>query len=113
MKAKGIYDKKHFSQVVDAQGSVQHVDWLTEEEKEVFKTAFEINQKDIIRLAAARQKEIDQGQSLNLFFSADEDENYIAEVHQEAFENEDILGLYYCYSKAGVAASKGECTACM
>lgn len=113
MKAEGVYDKKHFSQVVDAQGSVQHVDWLTDEEKEVFKTAFEINQKDIIRLAASRQKEIDQGQSLNLFFSADEDENYIAEVHQEAFENEDILGLYYCYSKAGVAASKGECTACM
>lgn len=113
MKERGVYDKKHFDELVASQGSVQGVQWLNDEEKEVFKTAFEINQKDIIRLAAARQKYIDQGQSLNLFFSAEEDEAYIAEVHQEAFENDLILGLYYCYSKAGVAASKGECTACM
>jgi ribonucleoside-diphosphate reductase alpha chain len=112
MKERGVYDKKHFQELIDSQGSVQGVDWLTDEEKNVFKTAFEIDQRAIIRLAAARQRYVDQGQSLNLFFSADEDEGYIAEIHQEAFDNPYILGLYYCYSKAGVLASKGECSAC-
>lgn len=112
MKERGVYDKKHMQELTDAQGSVQNVSWLDEHEKEVFKTAFEIDQKAILRLAAARQKWICQGQSLNLFFSADEDEEYIAEVHSEAFKNPMILGLYYCYSKAGVTASKGECAVC-
>jgi ribonucleoside-diphosphate reductase alpha chain len=112
MKERGVYDKKHMQDLTDSQGSVQGVTWLTDEEKAVFKTAFEIDQKAIIRLAASRQRYLDQGQSLNLFFSADEDEEYIAEVHAEAFKNPLILGLYYCYSKAGVTASKGECMAC-
>lgn len=112
MKDKGVYDKKHMQELTDSQGSVQNVDWLDDHEKLVFKTAFEIDQKAVLRLAAGRQRWICQGQSLNLFFSADEDEEYIAEVHQEAFENPMILGLYYCYSKAGVTASKGECLAC-
>ncbi|QDP58672.1 MAG: putative ribonucleoside-diphosphate reductase subunit alpha [Prokaryotic dsDNA virus sp.] len=93
-------------------GSVQHLDWLTDHEKEVFKTAYEIDQKAIIRMAAARQPHICQSQSLNLFFDADEDEEYIMEVHQEAFLNENILGLYYMRTKAGVQASKGDCKAC-
>lgn len=112
MKKRGVYDKKHMQEITDAQGSVQGVDWLTEEEKRVFKTAFEIDQKVILKLAAARQRFLCQGQSLNLFFSAEEDEEYIAEVHAEAFKNPLILGLYYCYSKAGVTASKGECDVC-
>jgi ribonucleoside-diphosphate reductase alpha chain len=93
-------------------GSVQHVDWLTAEEKLVFKTAFEINQEVILRLASTRAKYIDQWQSLNLFFAADEDEKYISRIHQQAFEDEAILGLYYIYSSAGVQASKNECLAC-
>jgi len=112
MKERGVYDKKHMKELTDAQGSVQNVDWLTDHEKQVFKTAFEIDQRAIIRLAAARQRYICQGQSLNLFFSADEEEEYIAEVHAEAFRNPMITSLYYCYSKAGVTASKGECGAC-
>jgi ribonucleoside-diphosphate reductase alpha chain len=112
MKDKGVYTKKHIQEIVDNQGSVQKVQWLTPEEKEVFKTAFEINQKAILRLAAARGKYLDQWQSLNLFFNSDEDPVWIAEVHKEAFNNPDILGLYYVYSQAGVQASKGECSAC-
>lgn len=112
MKNKGVYSAKHVKQITDKQGSVQHVDWLTDEEKEVFKTAFEINQKAVLRLAAARSKYIDQWQSLNLFFSADEDPRWIAEVHKEAFEHPDILALYYVYTQAGVQASSGECMAC-
>jgi ribonucleoside-diphosphate reductase alpha chain len=112
MKERGIYNKRTLKEVVDAQGSVQLVKWLSEHEKNVFKTAFEINQKAIINLAAARQMYIDQSQSLNLFFNADEDEEYIAEIHEYAFKNPMIMSLYYCYSKAGVTASKGECEAC-
>lgn len=112
MKKKGVYSKKHLQEIIDAQGSVQNVEWLNDEEKAVFKTAFEINQKVVIRLAAARAPYIDQWQSLNLSFSANEDPRWIAEVHREAFLNERILGLYYIYTQAGVQASKGECEAC-
>jgi len=112
MKEKGVFNKAHVEDIRDKMGSVQHVEWLTEEEKLVFRTAFEINQHTIIRLAAARGKFMDQWQSLNLFFAAGEDESYINEVHKEAFLNPDILGLYYVYSMAGVQASKDECLAC-
>lgn len=111
MKAKGVYDRKHIQQVVDAFGSVQDVDWLTPEEKLVFRTAFEYDQKVLIRLAAQRAKYLDQWQSLNLFFAAEEDPKYIAEVHREAFLHPDILGLYYIYSKSGVKGSR-DCLAC-
>lgn len=112
MKSKGVHTKKHIQEITDAQGSVQKVSWLSPEEKEVFKTAFEINQKAVLRLASARARYIDQWQSLNLFFSADEDPAWIAEVHQEAFVDPNILALYYVYTQAGVQASKGECEAC-
>lgn len=113
MKKKGVYTKKHIQEITDAQGSVQKVSWLSPEEKEVFKTAFEINQKAVLRLASARARYIDQWQSLNLFFAADEDPAWIAEVHQEAFVDPNILALYYVYTQAGVQASKGECESCM
>ena len=112
MKTKGVYSKKHVQEITDNYGSVQKVDWLTPEEKEVFKTAFEINQKAVLRLASSRSLYIDQWQSLNLFFSAEESPEWIAEVHQEAFIDPNILALYYVYTQAGVQASKGECEAC-
>jgi ribonucleoside-diphosphate reductase alpha chain len=112
MKDRGVYDDAHMKSITDMQGSVQHVDWLDTWEKLVFRTGFEIDQRAILRLGAQRQKRICQGQSLNLWFSADEDEEYVAEIHQEAVEDENITGIYYAYSKAGVTASKGECIAC-
>ena len=112
MKKKGVYTKKNIQQIVDDNGSVQKVSWLDDNEKAVFKTAFEINQKAILRLASARSRYIDQWQSLNLFFPADEDPAWISEVHKEAFLDENILALYYIYTQAGVQASKGECEAC-
>ncbi len=111
-KDRGKFDDALVEDLTNTLGSVQHLDWLTNREKLVFKTAYEIDQKAIIRLAAARQRYICQAQSLNLFFSADEDEEYIAEVHAEAFLNENIKSLYYMRTQAGVSASKGECTAC-
>jgi len=86
LKSKGLYDKNHFQEVVDAYGSVQGVDWLTDEEKLVFRTAFEINQEAILRLASSRQRFIDQGQSLNLFFGSDATEEEIERVHKIAYK---------------------------
>lgn len=94
------------------QGSVQHLDWLTQHEKDVFKTAYEISQRAIIRKAAARQPKLCQGQSVNLFYSADEDEEVIMADHQYAFLEENIHALYYMRTAAGVNASSGECIAC-
>jgi len=113
MRKKGIFDIAIMDDLaINFSGSVQHVDWLTEDEKQVFKTAFEIDQEVLIRQASMRQRFIDQGQSLNLFFSADEDEDYIARVHKIALLDPYIKGLYYLRSERGVKASTGECKAC-
>ncbi len=113
MKKRGVYSRKLLDEISqENNGSVQYVDWLTDDEKKVFKTAFEIDQRAILRLASARTRYVDQGQSLNLFFDADEDEEYISEIHKEAYLDENILALYYNYSEAGVQASKNNCEAC-
>ena len=112
MKERGVYNKTTVERIRMAMGSVRNEDWLSDYEKEVFKTAFEINQHDILNQAIDRGVYLDQWQSLNLFFSAEEDEAVVAEVHQRAIEDEGILGLYYVYSQAGVQASNGECLAC-
>lgn len=111
-RSRGKYTPELVSTLVGSEGSVQGLDWLTDHEKLVFKTAYEIDQRAIIRLAAARQQYIDQAQSINLFFDADEDEAYISEIHKEAFTNPMIKSLYYMRTKAGVKASRGECLAC-
>jgi len=112
MRERGVYNEKTIEHLVANKGSVYDVSWLSPEEKEVFKTAFEIDQHVLVRLAAQRQRYIDQGQSLNLFFAAEADPAYISSVHQEAFENPYIKSLYYIRSKSGVRGSSGECEAC-
>lgn len=113
MKERGVYTKKVVREIGERFGSVQHVDWLSEDEKKVFKTAFEINQMTVVKLASLRQRFVDQSQSLNLFFAADEDPAWIAKVHAEAFHDPYIKSLYYIYTQAGVMASKEVvCEAC-
>lgn len=114
MKDRGAYTKRNIDEIRDAMGSVQGVDWLTDEEKEIFKTAFEIDQMDVLKQASQRAKYIDQWQSLNLFFAGDVEEEVISRVHKEAFLDPNILGLYYVYSRAGIQASndKEECASC-
>jgi len=112
LKKHGKYTPEILKQVLSDNGSAQGLGFLSDLEKEVFKTAFEINQLDILKLAAARQKYTCQAQSINLFFDADESEEYIAMVHKEAFLDESIHSLYYMRSKAGVQASKGDCENC-
>jgi len=111
LKVKDRYTPEVIDSIINHKGSVQHLEWLDETEKLVFKTAYEIDQKALLRLASARQQYICQAQSINLFFAADEDEEYISEVHKMAFLDKNIKSLYYLRTLAGVQASK-ECIAC-
>lgn len=111
MKERGKYSRKLIEHIVENYGSVQDQDWLTDHEKLVFLTAYEIPQEVIIRLANQRGKWIDQGQSLNLFVDADAPEGYVAYLHRLIIEAEYIKGAYYLRSQAGVSASTG-CVAC-
>ena len=96
-------------------GSVQHLHFLSDHEKEVFKTAYEINQMSLIKQAAQRQKYICQAQSLNLFFPADADPKWFSDVHMLAWES-GVKTLYYCKSSSvikGDVASRGDdCRSC-
>lgn len=104
---KSVYDS-----ILDNEGSVSHLEFLSKKEKRIFKTSFEIDQYSIIRMASNRQYFIDQGQSTNLFFSADESEDYISRVHKKAFLDPMIKSLYYIRSEAGVKAAQSDCVAC-
>ena len=75
-------------------GSVQHLKWLDAETKAVFKTAFEIDQHFVVEQAAVRQQFICQAQSLNLFFGAGADADYVNSVHLMAWKNK-LKTLYY------------------
>ncbi len=115
LKSKGLNMEDKIKEVNDNFGSVQNVSWMNDEEKKVFKTAFEIDQNVIVDYASARQKYVDQGQSLNLFFDGRANAEYISEVHKKAVLDENILSLYYVYSRAGVSTNQelGQCEACM
>lgn len=100
----------------EQRGSVQHLDFLSEEEKAVFLTAIEINQHAIINQAAQRQRWIDQGQSVNLFFAANADPKYIHEVHLSAWQ-QNLKSLYYLRTEGVIrgdlaSRTKEECSAC-
>jgi ribonucleoside-diphosphate reductase alpha chain len=101
MKERGVYNPDTVERIARAKGSIQKEGWLTEHEKAVFRTAFEIDMKWVIILAASRQKYIDQQQSINLYFTSNDSEEYIAQIHRMAFLNENILSLYYIYSMRG------------
>jgi ribonucleoside-diphosphate reductase alpha chain len=90
----GKDNEKVWQSIIVGNGSVQHLNFLTDEQKEVFATAREIDQMVLVRLAAQRQKYIDQGQSLNLFFFADADPKYYNAVHLEAYR-QGLKTLYY------------------
>ncbi|RMG29891.1 MAG: ribonucleoside-diphosphate reductase, partial [Methanobacteriota archaeon] len=110
MKERGKYKKSVLADICDHFGSVQHLDWLTDDEKLVFRTAFEINQENIVHMAAARQNFVCQSQSLNLFFSADEEERWISHVHKLAFDS-NIKALYYVTTMTGVQPNR-DCLSC-
>ena len=87
-----------WSSIIANDGSVQHLDILDENEKAVFKTSMEIDQRWVIDLAADRQNYIDQAQSLNLFFRPDAHIKYIHAIHFMAWKK-GLKTLYYCRSE--------------
>ena len=90
------YDET-WSSIVTHAGSVQHLTWMDDYTKDVFKTASELDQRWIVELAADRQKFIDQSQSLNLFFKAETSIPYLSHVHFMAWKK-GLKSLYYCRS---------------
>ena len=87
-----------WSSIIANDGSVQHLDILSEAEKDVFKTSMEIDQRWVIELAGDRQEYIDQAQSLNLFFRPDAHIKYIHAIHFMAWKK-GLKTLYYCRSE--------------
>ena len=88
-----------WSSITTNQGSVRHLDFLSKEEKAVFKTAFELDQKWIVELGADRTPNISQAQSINLFLPADVHKKELHQIHFQAWKK-GLKSLYYCRSKS-------------
>jgi ribonucleoside-diphosphate reductase alpha chain len=87
-----------WSSIIANDGSIQHLDFLTDWEKDVFKTSMEIDQRWVIQHASDRQTYIDQAQSLNLFFRPDANIKYLHAIHFMAWKT-GLKTLYYCRSE--------------
>ncbi|MGD9981558.1 MAG: ribonucleoside-diphosphate reductase subunit alpha [Hyphomonadaceae bacterium] len=111
LDTKGKNTEAVWSSILKNEGSVQHLDFLSDEEKDIFKTAFEIDQRWIIELAADRTPLICQAQSLNIFIPGDVDKWDLHMLHWMAWER-GVKSLYYCRSKsvqrAGFAGDEGK-----
>lgn len=94
-----------WSSIIMNNGSVQDLEFLDENEKSIFKTAFELDQDWVIEHAADRQPFICQGQSVNLFFPAGSTKSYVNSVHLRAWKA-GLKGLYYLRTNAAVQADK-------
>ena len=92
-------DEETWSTITTNQGSVSHLDFLTNHEKDVFKTAFELDQKWIIELGADRTPYISQAQSINIFLPADVHKKELHQIHFQAWKK-GLKSLYYCRSKS-------------
>lgn len=94
-----------WSSIIANDGSVQHLDWMDEYTKDVFKTSMEIDQRWVVEHAADRQQYIDQAQSLNLFFRPDVNVKYLHACHFLAWK-QGLKTLYYCRSEKLAKADK-------
>jgi ribonucleoside-diphosphate reductase alpha chain len=95
----GKNDEITWSTITTNQGSVEHLDFLTRNEKDVFKTAFELDQKWIVELGADRTPYISQAQSINIFLPADVHKKDLHQIHFQAWKK-GLKSLYYCRSKS-------------
>lgn len=99
LKEKGENDEEIWSSIFTNEGSVQHLDFLDDNEKDVFKTAFEIDQRWLIEHAGDRSKYICQAQSLNVFLPANVHKKDLHKIHWDAWAK-GVKSLYYCRSKS-------------
>ena len=95
----GKNDDETWSSITTNQGSISHLDFLTDLEKNVFKTAFELNQNWIVELGADRTPYVSQAQSINLFLPADVHKKELHQIHFQAWKK-GLKSLYYCRSKS-------------
>jgi len=94
-----------WSSIMDNDGSVQHLEFLSDHDKAVFKTSFELDQMWVVEHSAQRQKFICQGQSVNLFFPSGTEKSYVNKVHLKAW-SDGLKGLYYLRTTAGRTGDK-------
>jgi len=99
LKTHGKDDEETWSTITTNQGSVCHLDFLSDHEKDVFKTAFELNQRWIVELGADRTPYISQAQSINIFLPADVHKRELHQIHFQAWKK-GLKSLYYCRSKS-------------
>jgi ribonucleoside-diphosphate reductase alpha chain len=113
LQEKGMDTREVWLDIRDRDGSVQHLDFLTENEKNVFKTYSEIDQMDIIYQAANRQNHIDQGQSVNIIVHPDTPTKEINKIHVTAWKL-GLKSLYYQHSMnaAQKFKQKKDCASC-
>ncbi|MGB4100450.1 MAG: ribonucleoside-diphosphate reductase subunit alpha [Alphaproteobacteria bacterium] len=95
----GRDDDETWSSITTHEGSVQHLDFMTDHEKDVFKTAIELDQRWLIELAADRAPFVCQAQSLNVFLPADVEKKVLHQIHFAAWKR-GVKSLYYCRSKS-------------
>ena len=99
LAAKGLDNPATWNSILEHEGSVQHLNGLTEDEKAVFRTAFEIDQRWVVEFSADRSPYVCQGQSINLFLPSDIDKWDLMMLHWRAWES-GVKSLYYLRSKS-------------
>ena len=104
-KNKKLNYQDVWSSIIANDGSCQHLEWLDDNDKAVFKTSMEIDQRWVIEHAADRQQYIDQAQSLNVFFRPDSHIKYIHAIHFMVWKK-GVKTLYYCRSEKLAKADK-------
>ena len=113
MEEKGKNNTDVWRSIRDYDGSVQHLEFLTEQEKNVFKTYSEIDQLDVVYQAASRQEHIDQGQSINVMVHPDMPTKDLNNIYVTAWKM-GVKSMYYQHSMnaAQQFKQKKECTSC-
>ena len=99
LESKGENNESNWTSIITNKGSVQHLPFLSEGEKSIYKTAQELDQNWVVKHAGDRQPFICQGQSVNIFFPAGADKSYVNKVHIKAWQ-QGLKGLYYLRTEA-------------
>ncbi len=105
LEEKGMNNDDVWSSISTNEGSVQQLDFLTQDEKDVFKTAYELDQRWVIEHAADRTEFICQAQSVNVFLPGDVHKRDLHQIHFQAWKK-GVKSLYYCRSKSIQRADK-------
>ena len=112
MKELGQYTQENINFIAQNKGSVQKCHWMPQHLKDVFRNAFETPMEAHLDLCAQRQPYIDQQQSINLYLSGSDTPEYIGNIHKKALLDDNVNGLYYCYSSRGGNYERFGCEVC-